>query len=173
MVKRGASSQDAPDRSPKRTQLIDLVSDSESELPDLDFSRAFARSQRVRESTQGKPAIAGDSELVQPEARRVENQQDEEEAEIEPGLELVDDHEDRHVESDSGDRNGSAILNGRQDSPPLMAQSPDHGPASGTDDTPDNFVDAEPSLVFDNAADPTHSSSTRTTPAPAQAEATQ
>lgn len=63
MVKRNASIQEAFDRSPKRMQLIDLLSDSDSELQNLDFSRLTACFQsispsgpRVRPALQEAPA---------------------------------------------------------------------------------------------------------------------
>ena len=141
MVKRDASSQDAPDRSPKRTQLlIDLVSDSESELPDIDFSRFNARSQRARQSGQGKPPVARDSWLVKPEAQRVENEQYEGlEAEPELGLELVDDHRgpgrQATADSEAEEPFGSAMSNVSHGSLPLEVQPSDPRPTSPTNDT--------------------------------------
>jgi hypothetical protein len=177
MAKRGASSQDALERSPKRTQVIEILTDSESELPNLDFSRFNARrSQRARESTQGQPEIARDSWLVKPEARRVEPEENEREAEPEIGLELMDDHRDAGrqatVESDLGEPNGFAIPDVRHDSSPLMVQSSDPRPPSRTIDTHDTFGGAEPSDVLDHAVDSAHSVSARQTPAPAEAVAT-
>jgi hypothetical protein len=81
MGKRDASSQEL-DRSPERTQLIEILSDSDSELPTVGFSRLSALSQRARVSTQGKNAIARDSWLVKPDARRVDNGEEEEGADI-------------------------------------------------------------------------------------------
>lgn len=61
MVKRAATGSAGLDRSPKRTQLIDLVSDSESELPDLDFSRLSYLSQKVRKCNEGDSVTLGHS----------------------------------------------------------------------------------------------------------------
>lgn len=75
-----------------------------------------------------------DSWLIKPDARRVDNEEDEEEADIEPGLELMDDQRDTGrqatIESDRGEVDGYAISNVRRDSSPLMAQSEDPRPAS-------------------------------------------
>jgi len=162
MVKRDASSQEALDRSPKRTQLIEILSDSDSELPDIGFSRLSALSQRARVSTQGKHATARDSWLVKPKARRVEDEEDEEEEDIEPGLELMNDQADTGrqatVESDPGEANGYAISGIRRDSSPspAVAQSPGPRPASRTSDTHENFGDVEPSAIIDQAIDSAH-----------------
>ena len=176
MVKRDAASQEALDRSPKRTQLIDLLSDSDSDLPTIDFSRLTARSQQVRESTQRNPANPRGSWLVKPKARCVGNEEDEEETEAEPGLELVSDQKDtgRHatVESDPGKLNDSANSKVRHDPSPSIVQSPNSGPASPTSDIRENFGDAEPSAILDHAIDPASSVSVRQTPAPAEAVAT-
>ena len=175
MVQRDAASQEALDRSPKRTQLIDLLSDSDSELPTIDFSRLTARSQQVRESTQRSPANPRGSWLVKPKARRVGNEEDEEETEAELGLELMNDQRDtgRHatVKSDLGEFNGS-ISRVRHDPSPSMVQTPDPEPASGTSDIRETLGDAEPSAILDHAIDPAHSVSVRQTPAPAEAVAT-
>lgn len=175
MVKRDASSQEALDRSPKRTQLIEILSDSDSELPDIGFSRLSALSQRARVSTQGKHATARDSWLVKPQARRVEHGEEYDD-DVEPGLELMNDQADTGrqatVESDRGEVDGYAISNVRRDSSPLMAQSEDPRPASRTSDTRDNLGDAEPSAILDHAIDSAHSVSARQTPTPAEAIAT-
>jgi hypothetical protein len=81
MVKRAASSHDASDRSPKRTQVIDILSDSDSELPNIDFSRLSALSQRARKSSPGKYITHRDSWLSKPEARGEENVDDDGEEE--------------------------------------------------------------------------------------------
>lgn len=179
MVKRDASSQDTLDRSPKRTQLIDLVSDSDSELPDLDFSRFNARSQRARESGQGKYAVPRDTWLVKPKARRVENEQDEEDEEkeeVEPelGLELMDDHtagRQATVESEAEEHFGSAMSNVRHGSRPLEMQPSDPRPETLTSDTRDDLGDALSSDNLDQEIELTQSRTLCSTPKPAEAVA--
>lgn len=142
----------------------------------MDFSRLNSCSQQVRESTQGAPAIPrGSCWLVKPKARRV-SEEDEDKAEAELGLELMNDQRDtgRHaaVESDLGELHDSANFKVRHDPSPSIVQSPDSGPASRTSDIRENFGDAEPSAILDHAIDPASSVSVRQTPAPAEAVAT-
>lgn len=135
-------------------------SDSDSELPNIGFSHLTARSQRTRESAQGKAAVNRDSRLVKPEARRVERDEAEGEAEPEIDLALVDEHGDPNhqatIESDGGEPDSFTISNIRDDSPPL-AQSSDPRPASCTSDTRETFGDAEPSDVHGRAITPVRS----------------
>ena len=165
MAKRGASSQNAFERSPKRTQLIEITSDSDSELPNISFTRLPARSQRARVSILGNPAVARDSKLVKPEARRVENAEDEGEAEPGIGPTLMENLKDpspqANTESDPGEPDSFTISNVRDDSPPLMAPSSDHRPPSRTSDTRETFGDAEPSDVDGRATTPVRSLSAR------------
>lgn len=167
MAKRGASSQDAFERSPKRTQLIEITSDSDSELPNISFTRLPARSQRARVSFPWNWTVARDCKLDKPEAQRVENVEDEGEAEPEIGLALMDDHRDPSpqatIESDPGEPDSFTVPNVRDDSLPLMAQSSDPRPASRTSDTRETFGHAELSDIYGRATTPVLSFSAQPT----------
>jgi hypothetical protein len=175
MAERGASSQDAFERSPKRTQLIEIISDSDSELPNIGFSRLPAHSQRARVSVPRNPAVARDSKLVEPEARRVENEGDEGEAEPKVGLALVDDHSNpgpqATIESNFGVPDSFTISKVHHDSPLLMAHCSNPTPVSPTSDTLETFGDAGPSEIPGRATTLVRSLSTR--PALVEAVATE
>jgi hypothetical protein len=81
MVERAASSEDALDRSPKRTQVIDILSDSDLELPNVDLPRLTALSQRARKSSPGNPMISRHSWLSKPETRGDEIEENDKEDE--------------------------------------------------------------------------------------------